>query len=407
MFGLQRDSKRYHGHHLTPQDANADRTRRKRYVISLDGKKRTDHLPDRGYRSDDESKRRHRYDGDEDRHRASSAHRPKELKHRQPEPCDTTERHRSTGRVKSRSKEQYGEHRFDNSYPTQHIYSTSIPATSELPSYNAVYGDHRVEFSAHTVPTTLRHQRPPMASVEVEFGEHRFVDEEQVAGASSTTKPFHQDTRRATDWSLPERPSINEPAPASIFRNESNTRANDHDDITGQGTRSPINNQRIRHVSLPSRVQELAPTHGDPILQEGFNSRPSTSAPSEAFSADAKLPRLSVSRYPSDFGIPTGAVSAAHTDKASPQSVSGASTVLSRMPPRSPSLSGSGVLGSKVYLYQPLQDFEIRLVKVLPERMWKLKCEVIHVPLYSAPEYTAISVSHRHKLQASADIKLL
>ncbi|OAL56998.1 HET-domain-containing protein [Pyrenochaeta sp. DS3sAY3a] len=51
----------------------------------------------------------------------------------------------------------------------------------------------------------------------------------------------------------------------------------------------------------------------------------------------------------------------------------------------------SGQLGTKVYQYEPLEDSTIRLLKVLPETMWKLKCEILHVSLEKAPRYRAIS----------------
>jgi len=433
MFGLQRDSKRHHGHHLTPQDANADRTRRKRYEVSPDGKKRIDHSSDRGYRSDDEPRRRHRHDDNKDRHRATSAYRPKDPKHRQTLSYGDTGRYKFTPTEKPESKfnQPYGEHRFDDTYATQDIYSTTIPATPALspahvayqtrnqarsghdhmegqsrrsarPSRHAAYGDHREDYSRHVVPVSRRHQEIGPDSRDVEYGEHRFVDNEQVTGASSM-KPFHQDTQPTSGWPMTARPPTNKPVSASTFRNESNPRIDDHDGNIRQDKRSPINNQIIRHVSLPSMVRDSAPTCGEHSPQDGFDSRPSTSG----FSGDAILPRVSVSQYPPDIIIPTDTVSAIHDDRPSPQSVSGASTLSSRMLSPSPSLSSSGVLGPKVYMYQQLQAFEIRLVKVLPERMWKLKCEMIHVPLYTAPEYTAISVGRRHELKEPANMKLV
>jgi hypothetical protein len=62
---------------------------------------------------------------------------------------------------------------------------------------------------------------------------------------------------------------------------------------------------------------------------------------------------------------------------------------------RSPSPSGtiSGILGPKSYQYMPLKEMEFRLVRILPERMWKLKCEIVHQSLRDAPNYIAISVS--------------
>jgi hypothetical protein len=44
-----------------------------------------------------------------------------------------------------------------------------------------------------------------------------------------------------------------------------------------------------------------------------------------------------------------------------------------------------------MYQYQPLKDMEFRLVKVLPERMSELKCEILHASFDELPYYTAMS----------------
>ncbi|KAH8730504.1 heterokaryon incompatibility protein-domain-containing protein [Phaeosphaeriaceae sp. PMI808] len=59
------------------------------------------------------------------------------------------------------------------------------------------------------------------------------------------------------------------------------------------------------------------------------------------------------------------------------------------LPPSLP--SGSGVLGPKTYKYLALGEMEFRLVKILPETMSKLKCEILHRSLNDAPDYIAIS----------------
>jgi hypothetical protein len=54
--------------------------------------------------------------------------------------------------------------------------------------------------------------------------------------------------------------------------------------------------------------------------------------------------------------------------------------------------SGSGVLGPKPYQYLPLGEMEFRLVRVLPETMSTLKCEMCHRLLHDTLEdYIAIS----------------
>ncbi|KAL0931131.1 heterokaryon incompatibility protein [Colletotrichum truncatum] len=58
---------------------------------------------------------------------------------------------------------------------------------------------------------------------------------------------------------------------------------------------------------------------------------------------------------------------------------------------KSISSSGTGTLGDKVYRYNELGESEFRLVRVLPARMSKIKCEVVHASISSPPRYIAIS----------------
>jgi hypothetical protein len=55
------------------------------------------------------------------------------------------------------------------------------------------------------------------------------------------------------------------------------------------------------------------------------------------------------------------------------------------------SLPSSVTLGPKHYHYSPLEGVEFRLLKILPERMSKLRCEIVHQSLEHPPDYIAIS----------------
>jgi hypothetical protein len=61
-----------------------------------------------------------------------------------------------------------------------------------------------------------------------------------------------------------------------------------------------------------------------------------------------------------------------------------------RPPPPSPSLS-SGILGIKTYQYASLGEMEFRLVRILPARSSKIKCEIIHASIEDAPNFVSIS----------------
>lgn len=462
MFGLQRESKRYsHGHHLTPQDANPERIRRSRYKSSPDGKERRRHSSERGYRSDNEPRRRHRHDEERDRYRASSSHRSRDDDRRRQDSSTDTEgdlvrerivwKPRNDGdhvysgmeitgrhhRQRRSNNQRYGEHRFDDSSDKRLIYPAPIPTISgvsppslarnasdqirdhdqvqgwestELPLQKPeeeIYGDQHYEDLVQSKASSrwkvhMSHEQP--------YGEHRF-DDEQVTKARSTR--HFEDVWHTVNLSRPQ--PTNDLSSNSISNHEDSAiRTGSRIDIAEQAFPSPTNRQRIHRMSLPSRVRDSTSTFGDRSPQDHFDNRPSTSGPSEACNANAKLPRLSISQYHTDYSqplpnivTPDGSRSEADGDRQRSRSGSGASITSSRIPSRSPSLSGSGVLGPKTYQYQPLQASEIRLVRVLPERMWKLKCEIFHVSLDNAPEYTAISVSYYCNLKTPANIELL
>lgn len=66
-----------------------------------------------------------------------------------------------------------------------------------------------------------------------------------------------------------------------------------------------------------------------------------------------------------------------------------AGSVATSRPSRSTSVSGS--LGDKVYRYNQLGESEFRLVRILPARMSKIKCEVVHSSITTPPRYVAVS----------------
>ncbi|KAI8652619.1 HET domain-containing protein [Fusarium keratoplasticum] len=54
-------------------------------------------------------------------------------------------------------------------------------------------------------------------------------------------------------------------------------------------------------------------------------------------------------------------------------------------------VSGSSFLGDKAYQYRPLEEQSIRLIRIYPERMTTIKCEIVHVSLEDPPLYIAVS----------------
>lgn len=117
----------------------------------------------------------------------------------------------------------------------------------------------------------------------------------------------------------------------------------------------------------------------------------------EPFLHDERL-RLALNERPHSFGR-SAVHSIASVDSRLEQRFSlGRSTLDSDLQVPSASLmsltatpSRSGMRRSKSYRYIPLGDMEIRLVRVLPETMSTLKCEMCHRSLYDPIEYVALS----------------
>jgi hypothetical protein len=464
MFGLQRESRRYsHGHHLAPQDANSERTRRRRHKGSADDKERRHHSAERGYRSDHEPRRRHRDDGDGDRVRANSSHRPQDVVHHTDDSSSDTEDHpvrrksvsmqktygdhffrsaEKSGRLPERHRSNtatYGDHRHDDSFEERRIPLPLAPTTSSFTppslardvsdqfrrghhlvrirepqepalrhSEKAIYGDHYEGYLVHEA-ASLPVRKQEQSSREQPYGEHRF-ENEQVTKAPSTTSSS-RDGRHAVNFPSLPLPSATRPLSRVTSEQETGTtQLGDRSDFTRQTNEPPASTQRVHNISPSSNHRDSAWTFEDRSPDGDLDRRPSTSDSKAALVANAKLPRLSVSHYPLDLSqslsnivVPDDSRSEANDDTQRVRSGSGASTTCSGLLSRTPSLSGSGVLGPRTYQYQPLQMSEIRLVKVLPERMWKLKCEILHVSLDNVPEYTAISVSYHNSFMGCAN----
>jgi hypothetical protein len=142
----------------------------------------------------------------------------------------------------------------------------------------------------------------------------------------------------------------------------------------------------------PSAEARAQSYHGSPASKP----RPGSNT-TKSFSK-AQIPRLSVSQDPpnSPQSIncsigPGDSRSDTETTKGRSRVGSGSvatSTSFLSLPTSPP---GSGILGPKSYQYLPLADMEFRLIRVLPERMSKLKCEIVHRSLEDPPDYIAIS----------------
>jgi hypothetical protein len=457
MSGPQRKSKRYsHGHHLTPQDANAARVRKRRNEVPLDSRERGHHLSERGYRSDNRPREWHGHDGDRERYHASSSRRLKnDNSHREESysetDTDTDEEHWSTQESvaplrrirddhilpvaketegslsRSSHSKSYGEHRYDDPWDERYgtVYPKLTPTASGVsppslarkpihvhvspyPSMEAAYGDYPEYHRTQAKPS----YRGKSISITKEYSEHH-LNSDHVTKASSMD-PVAEEAQNNTDFSSPPPPLANDSFPGSNSkRGDGTTGTSSRDGIRTQPRQTPEDMHRTLHAALPARTRDSSFTSQERVPLDDLDNEPSISRRNEISNADRKIPRLSLPAYTTEYSnlrsdlatledLRPGAIN----DMQRPRSASGGSITSTKMPSQSPSSAGSGVLGPKTYQYRPLQPSQIRLVRVLPERMWKLKCEIIHVSLENEPVYTAISVSHYCSLKAPANTEL-
>jgi hypothetical protein len=267
--------------------------------------------------------------------------------------------------------------------------STDRPQRSK----REIYGEHRLEYPEGG---------PLLRTGQMAYGDHHIT-----ADAPSSTEDEYNPVWTAFmspdhDVTSGHPPEDSAPTPLSESRMKSSDDAHAlaNQDIGVRRTPSHGHGQSAHRTSLPSRSRDSPLGPGHRSAQDYHETRPSAAGPGTVPFSDGQLPRLSVSQYPPDFTqslsnivTPGDSRSEAGNHMERFRSGSAPSSTSSAVPSRSPSLSGSGVLGPKTYQYQPLKELEFRLVKILPERMWKLKCEILHVSVDDAPEYTAISVS--------------
>jgi hypothetical protein len=162
-------------------------------------------------------------------------------------------------------------------------------------------------------------------------------------------------------------------------------------------------------IIIPSQAKQQPPSHDAAAVNHIGESRThphhvaSASTLGRSLTAtdllhDAQVARLPLTERPHSFARSTVNSIASGESKMDQRFSMGRSTLNSELNAPSSSLlslptttSGSGMLGHTPYQYLPLSDMEYRLVRVLPERMSTLKCEICHRSLHEASDYIAIS----------------
>lgn len=227
--------------------------------------------------------------------------------------------------------------------------------------------------------------------------------------ASPPLPPHHRPTRRS-DPVLPLRhpPTLNKPvsmprrpSPPPVIDADPSSVRRECSNRTTPTTTPQVNHRSPSSSNSPSVVKQT-PSPPPHDCRKSFPATPqahTSITPSKGY----RPMSLQVS-FPISGGFPTPpdtvrpddsrSVASQPTSEMRPWSRSAGSLVLSgstsRPPPPSPSLS-SGILSIKTYQYVPLSEMEFRLVRILPARSSKIKCEIIHASIEDAPEFVSIS----------------
>ena len=400
---------------LAPQDAHDDRSHKRRHKHRSGETERRHHSSDRGYRSDDGHRRR---DGDEREkhgHRARSSHRSRSRGHGTDEEEDLKKKKRRDSR-----RQGFDDYLSDVDDVSSHPKGDPSPAL--------IYGDHLLPVDSEHVDgrrarrdksrTAMDNDPHNYVSIEQAYGDHRLDDEIYDNRGKPLTRPYAYG-----DHHLDESTPVHQPQ-NTVPRQSDHDLSHHHAGNDGNYDNLivpplPTNNPGTRddfslfdRQSTPDLSSAKIPNYAKvtPSLQQppppGIlhaphqESRPSPSgspyASSEPF-PNVQLPRLSVSQYPSDLSHsdainPSDSRSEAGAYDGRSRSGSAPSATSTALLSPTSSVSSSGVLGPKTYQYQPLKETEFRLVKILPERMSKLKCKILHRSLNEANDYIAISV---------------
>jgi hypothetical protein len=288
----------------------------------------------------------------------------------------------------------YGEHRLQSDHIPYDHYTQMQPNVAKgqrlanvinRPLAPIAYIEHHVLAANDDFPVTPTRRVDGLAP---RVTNQSFVPNARPRKLKNQRVPRHEETavkERSSPESTPEQQSRHAHAGEHEYmRNRSSSGLPQEDDWpTPHRVSIPL------RPSVEARAQsyhERSPSKPRP----GFNTIASFPKP--------QVPRFSMSHDPPDpsqsisFSISPGdSRSDTETTKRSSRLGSDstiASTSFLSLPTSPP---GSSILGSKSYQYLPLGDMEFRLIRILPERMSKLKCEIVHQSLEDPPDYVAIS----------------
>jgi hypothetical protein len=375
LFGVRRQFDRYtRSQHLRPLHAETDQARRNRRNHSSHDKERRRPSLDRGYRSDNDSSRRR--DGRSgERHHAEPSHRShrkdvedrripyyyeREEEMRKHAPSAYTPERRAAQRERKRlvqiSKPTENGNR--NSKHAERVNSQELVRKHER--------SRSMDYAGHARGTTLGDMffEPPKPMKHVVAIESSLPSRRgQLRRVRSDHFSHDGDIERGGDGAVP--------------------------------TRSRGDDRPISTVTMPLRA--LLPTSGSMnpaiLLQESIPSTLNGSHASVDWPSDAQLPRILVPQSPTDSlsaSPPLGQESFRTATESYRQETG--SLLASRYSLPSPvSSQRSSLIAAPSYQYLPLEESEFRLIRVLPERMSTVKCEIFHQSFDDTVKYIAIS----------------
>ena len=226
----------------------------------------------------------------------------------------------------------------------------------------------------------------------------------------SPRRPTHRRPTRRSDPVLPLRhpPTLNKlvsaprrPSPPPVIDADPSSVQRESSNRTTPTTTPQVSHRSLSPSNRPSVVKQTP----SPPPDDRCKSFPATPQAHTSIRPSKGYRPMSLQvPFPISGGFPTPpdtvrpddsrSVASQPTSEMRPWSRSAGSLALSgstsRPPPPSSSLS-SGILGIKAYQYVPLGEKEFRLVRILPARSSKIKCEIIHASIEDAPEFVSIS----------------
>jgi hypothetical protein len=310
--------------------------------------------------------------------------------------------------------------------PETHTLKAVWTPRQERMSIQKVYGEHRLQsdhipYDHYTQmqPNVAKGQR--LANMDSTSSAPRAYNEHHVLAADAE---FSVTPTQGADRSAP-RVTNQSHVPNARPRKTKNQIVPRHEEtaVKERGSTEPTLGQQSRHAHageygyMHHKLSSRLPQEDDrPTLRRvSISLRPSAdvrtqsyhesspSNPRPRFNTTTSFPKPQIPRFPMSHDPPDASQSLSFSvgsgdsrcdieatkrrSRLGSDSTITSTSILSL--PTSPSVSS--VLGPKSYQYHPLRDMEFRLIRILPERMSKLKCEIVHRSLEVPPDYVAIS----------------